>query len=500
MNKQKVFAIDLGTTFSEFGFLGEDGRPEIIKNPSGKQKLETAVRFKNGGGKQFGSSAARAAPVYPDKVLKEFKPDFDRAETQFNVDGKQLKPIEVSELFFGHMKSRIEEATGGTAKNAVITAPAYFHNSGTEVLKLGAENAGFEIERILREPASAAVGYAINSPLNDQETVLVYDFGGGTFDVSLLEVKEDNGSPRFDILGNQGRTDLGGKDFTRKIVNEVFAKQFLDEFGTDPSDKPEVKAEWIKRAEEMKRGLSENESEIDYIQGESEHLSIELTRDEFETLIEPKVDETLEITEKLLVETSRNKSEVDRLVLVGGTTRVPLVKNKIKDFTGLESEKGVDPDLAVVTGAILIAGAKGNQTIRDQNGVRVPLLASEVRDVTSHSIGVKAVDLDTNEEYHEILVQKGEALRAVGKQKFHPVQDNAEEVELTVIEGDSRDLDECKILQEGYKLKISTPKKRENVDIEVGLAVNKNGIIEVIAETEFGDEFKEEFKNPSIIN
>ncbi|MCF7889859.1 Hsp70 family protein [Candidatus Bipolaricaulota bacterium] len=500
MNKEKVFSVDFGTTFTEYGFLGEDGRPNILKTPSGSRKLRSAIWFRNGQGTKFGDSAARAAPVHPDHVLKNFKPEMDKAETNFSVDGRKLKPVKVAKLFYSHVKNQIEESTGQKAERVVITIPAFFGDVGHQVFKRGAEEAGLKVERILREPASAAVGYAINNPLSNQETVLVYDWGGGTFDVSLLNVKEENGSPEFNILRNEGRTDLGGRDLDRLILDEVFIKRFVKEHGKDPTDEPEVRAEWLKRAEDIKKGLSENDSEVDFIQGKQKQLSVELTRNDFDKLIEPLVDETIDITNKLLEETTKSKSDIDRLVLVGGTTRIPYIKNKISKFVGLEPEKGVDPDLAVVTGAILIAGAKGNQVIRNKNGVRVPLLASEVRDVTSHGVGIKAVDFDTGKDYPAILVPKGEPLRAVGTEKFHPFHDDADKVEITIIEGDSQDLADCRVLAEGYELEISEQKKRENVDIEIGLAVNKNGLIEIVGETPFGDKIKEEFQNPSIID
>ncbi|MBS3765236.1 Hsp70 family protein [Candidatus Bipolaricaulota bacterium] len=500
MKNSKVYAIDFGTTFSEYGYLKEDGRPEVIKNPSGRRKLRTAVWFKDGSGKKFGSTAARAGPVHPDSVLQEFKPDFDDTGTEFKVDGKKLKPVEVAELFYGHMKSRIKEATGETPDRVVITIPAYFHDIGYQVLKRGAEAAGFKIERILREPASAAVGYAINNPLNHKETVLVYDFGGGTFDASILEVTEENDSPKFDTVGNRGRTNLGGKDFTVKIVKKVFAKEFRNEHGTDPTDKPEVRAEWLRRAEDMKKSLSENKSDIDLIQAEKKQVSVELTRDKFEGLIEPEVEETLDITEKLLDETGKDRSSIDRLVLVGGTTRIPLIQKEVSNFIGLEPEKGVDPDLAVITGAILVGGAKGNQVIRNKKGVRVPLLASEVRDVTSRGIGIKAVNPDTGEEYHEVLIPKGEPLEAKGSKPFYPDRDDADTVSITILEGDSEDIDDCRKLQEDYELEISTSKKKEEVKIEISLIVNKDGLIEVMAETEYGDRMREEFTNPNILD
>lgn len=317
MNKERIFAIDLGTTFTEFGFLGGDGRPEIIKNHSGERKLKTAVWFRNGSGKKFGGPAARAAPVHPDSVLQEFKPDLDDPDTSFSVDGKKLKPVAVAELFYEHVKDRIEEATGVKPKKAVITVPAYFGELGRETLKLGAEQAGFQIGRILKEPSAASVGYAINNPLDHKETVLVYDFGGGTFDVSLMKVTEEHGSPRFNIISNLGKTNLGGRDFTEKIVEEIFVEKFVKEHGTDPTDKPEVRAEWLRRAEDMKKSLSESESDVDFLQGEKEQLRIEVTRGEFEELIEPEVEQTMDITRKLLDETEKEKSEIDRLVLVG---------------------------------------------------------------------------------------------------------------------------------------------------------------------------------------
>lgn len=159
----------------------------------------------------------------------------------------------------------------------------------------------------------------------------------------------------------------------------------------------------------------------------------------------------------------------------------------------------MDPDLAVVSGAILVAGAKGNQTIRDKKGIRVPLLASEVRDVTSHAIGIKAINPDTNEEYHEIIVPKSAPLRASGTKTFHPEEDEAAKVEITILEGNSEKLEECRTLQKGYELEIGNKKRKEEVNIELTLIVNTNGLIELVAKTEFGDKIHEEFKNPNIV-
>jgi len=500
MNRKKILGIDFGTTYTEVGYLGDDGRPNLIKTPSGNQKLRTAAWYKDGGEPKFGQSAVRAAPVHPDLVLKEFKPELDKSETEFVVDGKNLSPVEVAKTFYAHIKEQAENELGENVDETVITVPAYFFDFGYEVMKSGAEKAGFTVKRVLREPASAAVAYAIDNPLNERETIMVYDFGGGTFDVSLMTVNVENGSPKFDVIGNRGDTGLGGHDIDKLIYEEIFVKRFTDKYQVDPTEKPEVVAEWLTRAEDLKKALSEDESGADYIQAKARQLPIELTREDFNKLIEPTVDTTLDITKKLLQETSTQTEDIDRLVLVGGTTRVPLVKKKVEDFIGLQAERGVDPDLAVVSGAILIAGAKGGETIRDKNGVRVPLLASEVRDVTSHGIGVKAVDPATMEEYNSILIKKGEPLRAIGQDVFHPVGDDAKYVHITIIEGDSHDLNKCKILQENYKLEISVEKKSDNVDITVEIAVNKNGLIEIIAETPFGDRIRKEFQHPSILN
>lgn len=494
-----IVAVDFGTTYSEAAVLGGDGRVELLKNRAGRKKTPTAIWFE-GDGTVFGRQAERMAKVEPGSVLSNFKPEFDLKGTEFGVDSRKLGPVELARLFYSEMKDQIQEQLGNTAERAVITIPAWFHQIGRQVMKEGAEKAGFKVERILREPAAASLAYALDSPLNHEEKILVYDLGGGTFDTSVLIAKEKNGRPDLKILGNRGDTSLGGRDFDRKVVQGLFVEKFRDEHGFDPTEVPRVEADWIRRAKSLKEELSENQKAKDVLQADGEVLSVELTRSEFRNLIEEEIDRTVEIVEELLEEVGIEKDELDRLVMVGGSSRIVPVKDEVSDLVGLKPETGMDPDLAVVSGAALVAGAKANRTIRDENGVRVPLLAGEIKEVVSRGLGVKAYDTDSGEFYNETLIEPGEPLRATGTQTFNPVGDDYDLVKITILEGSSKDLSECRILQEDYELKLSDPKKADLVDIEVGLAVNEDGLVEVIAETEEGDQLIEEFKNPALID
>lgn len=499
MSPKPVIGIDLGTTNCQVSFIAEDGRPEIIKNRTGDRRTETAVWFQDGGGEPvFGKQARRMAPVKPDRVIFQAKPEWDQPGVSYSVDGEKLEPLDLAALFYGHLVKQAEESLGGEVKRAVITVPAYFHQIGREIMKKGAEKAGLKVERVLREPAAAAVGYALSRPLEDKETILVYDLGGGTFDCSLLEAGEENGSPKLKILGNRGDTQLGGRDFDRLILERVFQKSFKAEHGQAPTDDPRVEAQWLEDAEQVKKDLTDSHKALTLLQGGKSH-QVEVTRDQFNSLIQPDIDKTINIIGDLLQDTSVNKSQIDRLVLVGGSTRIKAIRDQVTDFIGKEPVEGVDPDLAVTVGAALIAGVRGNQIIRGKSGVRIPLLESSIKEVTSHALGVRAVN-QAGEEFNQVLIDAGQPLRATGTQLFRPTKDDASKVEITILQGKARDLDQCRILQEGYELPISTPRSASLVEVEVEMAINKDGLIEIVGRTNEGDEIREEFRHPRIVN
>jgi len=497
--ERQIVAIDFGTSYSEAGIVGSDGRVELLKNRAGRKKTPTAVWFDDGG-PVFGQQAKRMAKVETDNVLTNFKPEFDSEGSNFSVDSKKLGPIELAGLFYEEIKDQVEEKLGREVNRAVLTIPAWFHQIGREVMKNGAEKAGFKVERILREPAAASLSYALDSPLNREEKILVFDLGGGTFDASVLVAKEKDSRPDLKILGNRGDTSLGGRDFDRKILEEVFVTKFKEKHGTNPANEQRVEAEWLERAKDLKEELSDRDRTKEMLQADGKVLSVELTRAEFKDLIEEKIDQTASIVEDLLDEIKVQKSELDRLVMVGGSSRIVPIKDRISDLVNLEPETGTDPDMAVVSGAALIAGAKANKTIRNENGVRVPLLAGEIKEVVSRGLGVKAYDPQTGEYYNEVLIEPGEPLRATGTEMFNPKEDDSDLVEITIVEGSNKNLEKCRILKEGYELSISNPRAANLVEIEVGLAVNKDGLVEIIAETEDGDKLKEEFHNPALIN
>lgn len=495
-SKQKIVGIDLGTTFWEAAIVGSDGRVQVAKNSSGNKRSPTAI-WMDGDQPIFGAQAKRMEPVEPAAVLTRFKPDLDEDGASFSVDSRELDPVEITSLFYEEIKTQLEERLEEAVDRAVITVPAFFHEIGYETMEAGCERAGFQLERILREPASAAIAYALDSPLEEEELIFVYDLGGGTFDVSVLRAKEEDGRPDLTILANRGDTSLGGKDFDQKILEEVFVDRFVDKYGVDPTEEPNVKADWLNRAEAIKRELSDHRTGRDFLQGKGKSLPVELTRDRFEELIEEEIARTVGISEKLLDQASVEKADLDRLVLVGGSTRIKAVRKRISEFLSLQPAAGVDPDLAVVSGAALLGGAKANQTIRDKNGVQVPLLESEIKEVVTHGLGIKAVD-GSGEEYNQVLIEPGEKLPAAGTREFKPTKDDARKIKITILEGDSRNLAECTTLKEDYELELSTPKSAKLVRIQVGLKENKDGLIEVFAETEEGDRMEEKFTHPNL--
>lgn len=496
---EEIVAIDFGTSNSEAAVVGSDGRVKLLKNRAGRKKTPTAIWFDKDG-KVFGQQAKRMAKVEPERVLTQFKPELDREGNQFKVDSRKVGPVELAQLFYREIKEQTQERLGEEVNRAVLTIPAWFHQIGREVMKKGAEKAGFKVERILREPASASLAYALDTPLNKEEKILVYDLGGGTFDASVLVANEKDGRPDLKILGNRGDTSLGGRDFDRKILEEVFVKEFEEKHGTNPAEKPRIEAEWLERAKDLKEELADRDRTKEMLQANGEVLSVELTRNEFGKLIRDEIDRTAQIVEELLNDVGVGKDQLDRLVMVGGSSRIVPIRERISNLLNLKPETGIDPDLAVVSGAALVAGARSNRTIRNEKGARVPLLAGEIKEVVSRGLGVKAYDPQTGEYYNEVLIEPGEPLRATGTQVFNPKEDDSDLVKIPIVEGSSKDLDECRILDEEYELNLSNPKAADLVNIEVGLAINRDGLVEIIAKTEDGDELREEFENPDLID
>lgn len=500
-NERLVVGIDWGTTTWEVARIGKNGRPENYRNSEGKKKTDSAIWFKKDGQIVHGPKAKRMYPLEPDRVLKEFKPELDEENVDFAGNGlKEVsQPIDLTRLSFENIKENIEEELSRQVKEAVITVPAYFHQIGIERIKKGAEKAGLKVKEILKEPAAAAIYYAIDREVTVSEKIMVYDAGGGTLDVSILEVNKDNDKPDLKIMKNAGDTNLGGRDFDQLILEEIFAKKFEKKYGFDPTEDPEVKARWLVEAETVKKELSSYEEDATTLQAKGESMQVEVTRKEFNSLIKPLVEKTIGIIENdLLAELSLAKDEIDHLMFVGDATRTPAVRNCVSEFVGLEPVVGNNPGLAVSKGAAVMSGALANQVIRDKDGTRINLIKSSVNEAVSHSLGVEAIDPKTGDSYNEVLIEADQPLEARGSKLFRPSKDDANEVEITILEGEKADLSECRVLQEGYKLSINKPRAAERIDIEITLVVNKDGLIEVIAETDAGDKLREEFSHPSI--
>jgi molecular chaperone DnaK len=360
---------------------------------------------------------------------------------------------------------------------------------GRQRVQEAAKLAGIDPVRLLSEPVAAALAFALDNPATS--VLCVVDVGGGTTDVSVVQLEERDG----EVLANYGDLHLGGRDFDVEIV-EFWRKKWQETFGEDPCQDPAVLADWLERAERAKKELSSAEETTAYLSASGRTLSPKLTRTDFERLIAGHLRRVESCVIEALRRASISPADIEHVILVGGSIRVPAIRSLVSRIFGREIGHSVDPTTAVVQGAAIAAADIDGIALRDRHGRR--FLKAVLTDVASHGLGVVAVDEDGT-EYNHALIKAGTPLPARGSAVFLPLHDDAEAVELTIVEGDDPDLSRCTILQRGYMLKIPVPRKRELVEIAVELVINTDGIVEIHARESGGGEFHEQFRHPAIV-
>ena len=456
----KIIGIDLGTTNSCVAVL-EAGQPKVIPNPEGGRTTPSVVSFKKGE-KIVGDSAKRQAITNPNTVssVKRLMGSSKKVE----LEGKKYTPEEVSAMILSYMKDYAEDYLGEKVTKAVITVPAYFNDAQRQATKNAGKIAGLEVERIINEPTAAALSYGLDK--EGLHTILVYDLGGGTFDVSILEI----GDGVFEVKSTNGNNKLGGDDFDKKIMDYIL-KEFEKENDIDLSDDKMAMQRLKEVAEKAKKDLSsmkETQISAPFIakneDGEPVHLDMTLTRAKFENLIEDLVESTIEPVRKALKDAKMTKKDIDKVILVGGSTRIPMVYDLIKDELGQEPSREVNPDEVVACGAAI------------QGGV----IAGDFNDIVLVDVTPLSLGVETLGGVMTVLIPRNTAIPTTKKEVFSTAADNQPAVDIRVLQGERTMAADNKVLG-NFQLSNIPPAPRGVPQIEVSFDIDNNGIVNVTA-------------------
>ncbi|TDM42606.1 molecular chaperone DnaK [Macrococcoides goetzii] len=456
----KVIGIDLGTTNSCVSVL-EGGEPKVIANPEGNRTTPSVVAFKNGE-TQVGEVAKRQAITNPNTIISiKRHMGTDHKE---NIDGKQYSPQEISAMILQNLKATAEAYLGEKVSKAVITVPAYFNDAERQATKDAGKIAGLEVERIINEPTAAALAYGLDKTDKEQK-VLVFDLGGGTFDVSILEL----GDGVFEVLSTAGDNRLGGDDFDQVIIDFLVA-EFKKENGLDLSSDKMAMQRLKDAAEKAKKdlsGVSSTQISLPFISaGEAGplHLEVTLSRAKFEDLSRELVERTMGPTRQAMKDAGLSNSDIDEVLLVGGSTRIPAVQEAIKKELGKEPNKGVNPDEVVAMGAAI------------QGGV----LTGDVQDIVLLDVTPLSLGIETMGGVSTVLIERNTTIPTSKSQVFSTAADNQPAVDIHVLQGERQMAADNKTLGR-FQLTDIPPAPRGMPQIEVTFDIDKNGIVNVTA-------------------
>ncbi len=486
----KIIGIDLGTTNSCVAIM-EGGEPRVIENSEGDRTTPSIVAYSKDGETLVGQPAKRQAITNPDNTLfaikrligRQFKDDVVQKDIKMvpykivkagngdawvEVNGKQMSPPQISAQTLMKMKKTAEDYLGEEIREAVVTVPAYFNDSQRQATKDAGRIAGLDVKRIINEPTAAALAYGMDKRTGDS-TIAVYDLGGGTFDISIIEIAETDGEHTFEVLSTNGDTFLGGEDFDLRLI-DYLADEFKKEHGMDLHNDPLALQRLKEAAEKAKIELSssqQTEINLPYVTADAsgpKHLVQKLTRAKFESLVEDLVDRTLGPVKIALKDAGIDASAINDVVLVGGQTRMPLVQQKVADFFGKEARRDVNPDEAVAVGA----------------AIQAAVLAGDVTDVLLLDVTPLSLGIETLGGVASTLIDKNTTIPTKKTQVFSTADDNQTAVTIHVVQGERKQATQNKSLGR-FDLTDIPPAPRGMPQIEVSFDLDANGILNVSA-------------------
>jgi molecular chaperone DnaK len=457
----KVVGIDLGTTNSVVAVM-EGGEPVVIPNAEGSRLTPSVVAFTKDGQRLVGQLAKRQAIVNPERTIASIKRKMG-TDYKVNIDGKQYTPQEISAMILSKLKADAEKYLGEKITQAVITVPAYFNDSQRKATKDAGTIAGLEVLRIINEPTAASLAYGLDK--KNMETILVWDLGGGTFDVSILEV----GEGVFEVKATAGDTQLGGDDYDRRIVDYV-ADEFMRENGIDLRKDRQALQRLLDAAEQAKKELSEvvqTEINLPFITADHtgpKHLITTITRAKFEELTQDLTERTIGPFRQALADAKLSERDINEVVLVGGATRMPVIQRLVRELTGKEPHQGVNPDEVVAVGAAIQAG----------------VLAGEVKDVVLLDVTPLSLSIETLGGIATRLIPRNTTIPTRKSEIFSTAEDNQTAVDIHVVQGERELARDNKTLGR-FRLEGIMPAPRGVPQIEVTFDIDANGILNVSA-------------------
>ena len=486
----KIIGIDLGTTNSCVAIM-EGGKAKVIENAEGDRTTPSIIAYTEDGETLVGQPAKRQAVTNPNNTLfaikrligRQFDDEVvqkdikmvpykivkaDNGDAWVEAHGETMAPPQISAQILKKMKKTAEDYLGEEVTEAVVTVPAYFNDSQRQATKDAGKIAGLDVKRIINEPTAAALAYGMDKKSGDC-TIAVYDLGGGTFDISIIEIAETDGEHSFEVLSTNGDTFLGGEDFDLRLI-DFLADEFKKESGMDLHNDPLALQRLKEAAEKAKIELSssqQTEVNLPYITADAsgpKHLVVKLTRSKLESLVEDLVERTLDPLKTAIEDADISISEIDDVILVGGQTRMPLVQQKVAEFFGKDARKDVNPDEAVAMGA----------------SIQAAVLAGDVTDVLLLDVTPLTLGIETLGGVATPLIEKNTTIPCNKKQTFSTADDNQTAVTIHVVQGERKQAVQNKSLGR-FDLADIPPAPRGMLQIEVSFDLNADGILNVSA-------------------